>query len=124
MNGVTDDLQGVNSDFEYELQFITGFLNFNGKVIDKKTMGRFMNDLQNAILQKQIRKSSPYAKEIMDIQQAVVNGFNTMSKSILVKLKPITLSRLEQVVETINSNLVHSKEHIKMLEAELLKLDF
>lgn len=113
-------LHGTESDGLIELHFLKEFLNFNGKVIDKKTLRSFMNELQKAILTKQIRKSSPYAKEIMEIQTAVVNGFNTMSKSITVNLKPKTSAHLKELVESI----ILSDAYVKKLESEIQSLDF
>ncbi|MEI9909656.1 MAG: hypothetical protein WDO71_08245 [Bacteroidota bacterium] len=46
-----------------ELRFIRRFVNMNGKSKTKDDILRFVNSLQKAILEKRIRKTSPYADQ-------------------------------------------------------------
>lgn len=87
-----------------ELFFLKRFLRFNDKVIDKKMLGHFIDDLQKAILEKRIRKQSPYATDILLIQDAVITAFNTMTKPEHFVLKPATVKRLTHLIENFVIN--------------------
>jgi len=82
-----------------EVRFINRFLDFNDKILYKKTFEIFIDELQRAISEKQITKKSPVAKDIMAIQQAVLNAFNTMSNAKHFVLKPATVKRLKAIIE-------------------------
>lgn len=96
-------LQGIPknsfSKISTEIQFIHRFLEFNDKVLYKKTFEIFIDDLQKAIQEKKITKKSPVAKDIMDIQKAVLSAFNSMSNAKHFVLKPTTVKRLKGVIE-------------------------
>jgi hypothetical protein len=82
-----------------EVRFINRFLDFNDKILYKKTFEIFIDELQRAISEKQITKKSPVAKDIMAIQQAVLNAFNSMSNAKHFVLKPATVKRLKTIIE-------------------------
>jgi DNA adenine methylase len=101
-NGV-DVNNTLQSDEHDELFFLKRFFNFNDKLIDKKTLDNFIIDLQEAILEKRIRKQSPYAKDIMDIQKAVITAYNGMTKPEHFILKPTTVKRLNHIIENLEN---------------------
>lgn len=82
-----------------EVKFINRFLDFNDKVLYKKTFEIFIDELQKAIEEKKITKKSPVAKDIMSIQQAVLKAFNTMGNAKHFVLTPITVKRLKSIIE-------------------------
>lgn len=82
-----------------ELRFIRRFINLNGKTKQKDDILRFVNALQRAILEKRIRKTSPYAKEIIMVQSKLIELHNTMPKRIKIELKPGTLKALGELVQ-------------------------
>lgn len=82
-----------------EVRFINRFLDFNDKILYKKTFEIFIDELQKAISEKQITKKSPVAKDIMAIQQAALNAFNTMGNARHFVLKPVTIKHLKTIIE-------------------------
>lgn len=87
-----------------EVQFIDRFLAFHDKIIYKNTFGIFIDDLQKAIQEKKITKKSPVAKDITDIQNAVINAFNTMYNAKHFVLKPETIKRLKGIIEKYDNS--------------------
>ncbi|MDR2684101.1 MAG: hypothetical protein LBB53_01810, partial [Prevotellaceae bacterium] len=57
-----------------EVNFIRRFAHLNGKMIktQQETALRLLNSLQKAIVERVIRKTSPYAAEIMAIQENLI----------------------------------------------------
>jgi len=82
-----------------ETQLIRRFLDFNGRVLYRKTFEVFLDELQKAIAEKKITKKSPVAKEIMAIQNAVVSAYNSMKSAKHFVLKPATIKRLNKTLE-------------------------
>ncbi len=82
-----------------EVKFINRFLDFNDKVLYKKTFEIFIDELQKAIEEKKITKKSPVAKDIMSIQQAMLKAFNTMGNAKHFVLTPATVKRLKSIIE-------------------------
>lgn len=82
-----------------EVKFINRFLDFNDKVLYKKTFEIFIDELQKAIEEKKITKKSPVAKDIMAIQQAVLKAFNTMGNAKHFVLTPATVKRMKSIIE-------------------------
>ncbi|MBS1634221.1 MAG: ATP-binding protein, partial [Bacteroidetes bacterium] len=91
-----------------ELRFIKRFVNLNGKTKTKEDILRFINSLQKAIVEKRIRKTSPYAEQIRMIQGKLINVYNSMKAKITIELKPDTYEKLkeltkkEKVIPTVN----------------------
>jgi len=110
------------SEIDKECMLIDRFLNFHGKVLYKNTFGIFIDELQKAIEDKKIRKTSPVAKDIMAIQQAAVQQFNKMHNAAYFVLKPATIKRLNGIVakwqnslEDIDKVYAKSKKKVKAL---------
>ncbi len=87
-----------------EVQFIDRFLSFHDKILYKNTFGIFIDDLQKAIEEKKITKKSPVAKEIMEIQNAVLKVFNTMRNAKHFVLKPVTIKHLKGIIEKYDNS--------------------
>lgn len=99
MNGITPKKTNPYSKIVKEVYFIDRFLQFHDKILYKNTFGIFIDELQKAIQEKKITKKSPVAKEIMQIQQAALNAFNTMYNAKHFVLKPATIKHLKSIIE-------------------------
>ncbi|WKN32106.1 hypothetical protein PZB74_01905 [Porifericola rhodea] len=64
-----------------EVRFAKRAKSLHEKVATKTQIAAFVKALQRAILKKEIRKNSPHADFIMDMQRMLVNFHNGMSKS-------------------------------------------
>lgn len=80
-----------------ELRFIRRFINLNGKSKTKDELLRFINSLQRAIVEKRIRKISPYAEQIRFIQGSLIDTFNSMKSKITIELKRDTHESLKRL---------------------------
>ncbi len=58
-----------------ELRFVKRFTLLNGKAKTRDQIRLFINALQRAMAEKRIRKNSPFADEIMDIQDSLLELF-------------------------------------------------
>jgi hypothetical protein len=87
------------SKIAIEVSFIKRFLEFHDQVLYKKTFEIFIDELQKAIKEKKITKKSIVAKEILYIQDAVVNAFNSMHNAKHFQIKPQTILRLKTIQE-------------------------
>lgn len=85
---------------EDELKFIKRFVLMDGKTKTSEQILGFLNSLQKAIIEKRIRKTSPYANEIRIIQEKLVETYNAMGKSITVHLKPETMEKMIKLVKS------------------------
>lgn len=63
-----------------ELKFIKRFVLLHGKPKTQNQIRLFINALQKAITEKRISKKSDYAKEIMEIQEALIRFYNAFGK--------------------------------------------
>jgi hypothetical protein len=61
-----------------ELRFMRRYVNMHGKKKSKEDLLRFINALQKAILERRIRKESPYASQVMYMQTNLLKVYNEM----------------------------------------------
>ncbi len=80
-----------------EIRFIKRFASLHGKTKTKEYLLSFINGLQKAIVEKRIRKTSPYAEQIRFIQERLIETYNSMKKEIAIELKPETLDALKKI---------------------------
>jgi hypothetical protein len=85
---------------EDELKFIKRFTLLNGKTKTAEQVLGFLNSVQKAIIEKRIRKTSPYANEIKIIQEKLVQVYNAMGTSIQIHLKPETMEKMIKLVKS------------------------
>lgn len=88
-----------------EVAFIQRLLKFHDQVVYKKSFEIFLHELQSAIQNKEIRKTSPVAKDIMGIQQAVIQAYNNMKSAKHFILKPATIKRFKEIIEKYENGL-------------------
>ncbi len=78
---------------DIEVQFIKRYVMMNGKVKTQDEILRFLNSLQKAILEKRIRKTSPYAAEIEHIQGQLIKCYEKMGESIEITIDKKTVEK-------------------------------
>lgn len=99
-----------------EIRFIRRFLNLKGKSKTKEDVLRFINALQKAILEKRIRKASPYAKQIVYIQDKLLQTFNTMKQRVTIEINPRTQIQFKELIggEKVYPSIQYLKKYINM----------
>ncbi|RYZ29793.1 MAG: AAA family ATPase [Chitinophagaceae bacterium] len=106
-----------------ELRFIKRFVNLDGKTKTKEDILRFINSLQKAIVEKRIRKTSPYADQIKYVQERLIEVYNTMKAKIKLELKPETFEALKKLTvgEKVMASIGFIKRYIAMNEKPGMK---
>jgi len=106
-----------------ELRFIKRYLNLDGKTKTKEDILRFINSLQKAIVEKRIRKTSPYADQIKYVQERLIEVYNTMKAKIKLELKPETFEALKKLTggEKVMASIGFIKRYIAMNEKAGMK---
>jgi hypothetical protein len=101
---------------EDELKFIKRFTLLNGKTKTAEQVLGFLNSVQKAIIEKRIRKTSPYAAEIKLIQEKLVQTYNAMGTSIQIHLKPETMEKMIKLVksEKVMSSIKFIKRYVSL----------
>ncbi|MGF2410737.1 MAG: hypothetical protein ACQUYJ_00345 [Ferruginibacter sp.] len=99
-----------------EVRFIRRFLNLNGKTKTKDDILRFINALQKAILEKRIRKTSAYVKEIKHIQESLIKTFNSMRAKIKLEITDKTYNEFKEAAagEKVYPSVQLIKKYINM----------
>lgn len=106
-----------------ELRFIKRYVNLDGKIKTKEDILRFINSLQKAIVEKRIRKTSPYAEQIKYVQEKLIDVYNTMKGKIKLELKPETAEALKKLTggEKVMASIGFIKRYISMNEKPGMK---
>lgn len=99
-----------------ELRFIKRYVNLDGKTKTKDDILRFINSLQKAIVEKRIRKTSPYAEQVKYVQEKLIDVYNTMKAKIKLELKPETYESLKKLTggEKVMASIGFVKRYISM----------
>jgi len=99
-----------------ELRFIKRCVNLNGKTKTKEEILRFINSLQKAIVERRIRKTSPYAEQVKYIQEKLIDVYNTMKAKIKLELRPETYDALKKLTgsEKVLASIGFIKRYISM----------
>ena len=106
-----------------EISFIKRYVGLHGKTKDKQQILQFLSSLQKAIIDKRIRKTSAYAKEIENIQEQLIKCYDQMGQAIKVTLDEKTLESYAQIAQSEKAMLsvayikqyigLHGKEDVK-----------
>jgi hypothetical protein len=106
-----------------EIRFIRRYINLDGKTKTKEDILRFINSLQKAILEKRIRRTSPYAEQIKYIQGKLIDVYNEMKTKIKLELKPETQEALKKIAlaEKVLPSVGFIKRYISMNEKPGMK---
>ena len=85
-----------------ELKFIKRFMRLHDKKKTRKQIRLFISALQKAIKERQIRKTSDYAKEIMEIQKSLIDfhkRFKNAEQEELVAFTDKTRNKYNRIIE-------------------------
>lgn len=106
-----------------EVSFIKRYVGLHGKTKDKSQILNLLNSLQKAIIEKRIRKTSVYAKEIENIQVQLIKCYNQMGNTIKVNLDEGTLDKYSAIAQSQKTMLsvtyikqyisIHGKKDVK-----------
>ncbi|MNJ84822.1 hypothetical protein D3C87_22820 [compost metagenome] len=82
-----------------ELRFIKRFTLLNGKVKTSDQIRSFLNSLQRAMAEKRIRKTSSFAKQILEIQDSLIDLVNSFKRkgSVEVTIESSRLAALQNL---------------------------
>lgn len=110
-----DTAKGVEH-IEEELKFIKRFTLLNGKTKTAEQVLSFINSLQKAIIERRIRKGSPYAEEIKLIQEKLVQVYNSMGDTVEIQLKPATMEKLIKLAksERVMPSIQYIKRYVSL----------
>jgi uncharacterized protein YihD (DUF1040 family) len=109
---VPDDVEFIS----LEVKFIKRFVGLHDKQTEKASILSFINALQRSIVEKRIRKTSGYAKEIEKIQNQLIECHNQMGKTIKISIVPETLAKYEEITksEKISAIVKFVKQYISI----------
>lgn len=79
------------------VKLIKRYAGMHGKTKTKEQILSFVNSLQKAILERRIRKSDPYSKEIEQMQAVLVHAYNKMGKTVEVQIDSVRLEKLHEI---------------------------
>lgn len=106
-----------------EVAFIKRYAGLHGKVKTQDEILRFLSSLQKAILEKKIRKTSPFAAEIEKIQDQLIKCYEKMGESVEIKIESKTLQHYLEIAGSQKSMLsvsyirqyinLHGKKNVK-----------
>ncbi len=99
-----------------EIRFIKRYALLHGKTKTDAQILNFINSLQKAILERRIRKSSPYAQEISYIQDNLVRLYNKMDKEVTIKVRDNVLEEFLAIAGTVKvrSSVKYLKRYIRI----------
>lgn len=103
----SEDVEHIDTD----VQFIKRYATMHGKVKSQAQILTLIHSLQKAILERRIKKDSPYAKEIELMQNQLISCYEKMGDMAEIKIDSKNLKRYLQIA--------HSQEG--MLSVALLK---
>ena len=108
-----------------ELRFMKRYVLLHGKTKTKEDLLRFINSLQKAIVEKRIRKTSPYAKEVRYMQEKLIATYNEMGKSILIKISDDVVKNFSAITssEKVLTSVQLIKKYIRLNGKRIEKAD-
>jgi hypothetical protein len=125
-------LEGVKSNdkkgnpyaaLKTEVYFIEWFLEFSDTVTDKKKIGIFIDELKSAIEEKKITKKSLVAKDIMAIQHAAIDAYNSNKRVKYFLLKPETIKHLKGIIEKYENSRDDLDESVPKIKKKSAPLE-
>jgi hypothetical protein len=82
-----------------EVGYIRRYLWLDGKVRSKESVMTLLRSLQRAIVEKRIRKTSPYASQIAAIQASLIGLVESMDDSVRIAIDPKVRAEYLQIIE-------------------------
>lgn len=113
----------LTEKFDEEIKLIKRFVNLNGKQKTQEDIIRFINALQKAIVERKVRKTSIYAKEIEYIQNDLIMVYNRMSHKTLYYIPDEKLAQLDSIVdgEKIYPSIQYIKKFLNLVGKKGIK---
>lgn len=92
----TDNVEHLDTD----VQFIKRYASMHGKVESQAQILTLIHSLQKAILERRIRKTSTYAKEIETMQQQLISCYEQMGEMAEIKIDSKNLKRYLEIAQS------------------------
>lgn len=83
-----------------EIRIIRRYTALHGKVQSRLTLLRLLSSLQKAMIEKRIRKTSPYAQEILQIQDQLIAALNRMGEQAEINIGKKYLEHYQQIASS------------------------
>lgn len=108
---------------EDEIRFIKRYVALHGKVKTNAQILSFINSLQKAILEKRIRKTSTYAKEMGYIQSNLIKLHNVMKDKVEISVNKDILKRFQTISRSkkVRLSVTYLKRYIGIQGRKLTK---
>ena len=90
-NGTPVELIGT------DVQFVRRYAAMHGKVKSQAQVLALIHALQKAILERRIRKESPYAKEIGQMQEQLIRLYEKMGEMAEIQIEAKNLKRYQEI---------------------------
>jgi hypothetical protein len=93
------------------------YVNLSGKKKTNEDLLRFINALQRAILERRIRKTSPYAKQVKYMQEKLIEVYNNMKgRSVAVEINGKTLREFKNLIgkEKVFTSVQYIKRYLNL----------
>lgn len=92
----TDNVEHLDTD----VQFIKRYAAMHGKIKSQAQILTLIHGLQKAILERRIRKTSTYAKEIETMQQQLISCYEQMGEMAEIKIDAKNLKRYLEIAHS------------------------
>ncbi|MFM6994520.1 MAG: hypothetical protein ACKOWO_05310 [Sediminibacterium sp.] len=92
----TDNVEHLDTD----IQFIKRYAAMHGKVKSQAQILTLIHSLQKAMLERRIRKTSTYAKEIETMQQQLISCYEQMGEMAEIKIDSKNLKRYLEIAHS------------------------
>ena len=113
----------LTEKFDEEIKLIKRFVNLNEKQKTQEDIIRFINALQKAIVERKVRKTSTYAKEIEYIQNDLIMVYNRMASKTTFYIPDEKLAHLESIIggEKIYPSIQYIKKFLNLVGKKGIK---
>ena len=83
-----------------EIRFIRRYVAMHGKVKTRTSVLQLLSSLQKAMIEKRIRKTSAYAKEILQIQDQLIKAADRMGEAAEISITKVNLDRYREITSS------------------------
>lgn len=99
-----------------EIRFIRRYVSMQNKKKTKHDLLLFINALHRVMAEKRIRKTSPYAKQVLYIQEKLVKTYNTMKRTIVIEIPEKVYADLKELVhlEKVYPSVLLLKRYVNL----------
>lgn len=83
-----------------EIRLLRRYVAMHGKVKTRIALVRLLSSLQKAMMEKRIRKTSPYAKEIMQMQDQLIKAADRMGEAAEINITKANLAHYRKITSS------------------------